>query len=96
MSHSILKDIFLGSFIPWEHRIKDTEKYKELTKKIKFEYEYFCNNMSPSQAERFEKYHCLLNERESEGMINQLYQNFMLGIWVGIDIIEHRQFNLPK
>ncbi len=91
MCDVVLKAIFNGDILPWEQKISRSPVYKELSKKIEKEREFFMRDMSKEEKNRFDDYHCLLMERNSEEFNNCMFQNFMLGISVGMEIIEGKQ-----
>lgn len=91
MSKKVLRAIFDGDIITWEERSVCTPKIKLLVDKIENERNYFMGNMDAEQKERFDEYHCLLNEISYEQNKNSSYNNFMMRISVGIEIMEHKQ-----
>ena len=91
MSESILNLIFKGNLLPWEGKVISTPKMKVLNKKIEEEREHFEDQMTTHEKNRFDGYNCLLTNRNNEENSSEQFDNFMLGIMIGIEIIEHKQ-----
>ena len=91
MTNTILHAIFTGELLPWEGKPIKTPRYKEMQRKISVERDHFEEEMLTHEKGRFDQYHCLLQERNDEEMGTDEYKMFMLGIAVGIEIIEHKQ-----
>ncbi len=91
MSKSILEAIFKGDLITWEQKALTTEKVQQLRGKMQREREYFLENMTLHQQRSFDDYHCLVSDSIYEEIGNQEYRSFVLGILVGMDIMEQKQ-----
>ena len=48
-------------------------------------------NMTLHQQRSFDDYHCLVSDSIYEEIGNQEYRSFVLGILVGMDIMEQKQ-----
>ena len=91
MSTSILNAIFKGDLLPWEAKKIETQKFEELKRKIELERDHFEEEMSPHEKARFDQYNCLLSERANVEIGTSEFDLFILGITVGIEIMEHKQ-----
>lgn len=95
MSNTILNAIFNGDLLPWVGKPIKTAKYADVQRKISLERDHFEEDMSPHEKGRFDQYHCLIQERSDEEIDATEYDLFMLGISVGMEIMENKQ-NLLK
>lgn len=91
MSKSILNAILKGNLLPWEEKFINTPKFNELIEKIDQDRTYFENNLSPNEQCRFDQYTCLITELGSEETASELSNIFLIGILLGMEIIEHKQ-----
>ena len=91
MSTSILNAIFKGSMLPWQSKTVNTQRMVELNRKIELERDHFEEEMSPHEKARFDQYDCLVCERANVEIGSSEFELFMLGITVGIEIMEHKQ-----
>lgn len=96
MPETILNAIFKGNILPWESKAIKTPKFKELERNISLEHDHFEEPMSTHEKGRFDQYHCLLNERVSIEIRTSEFELFMLGINVGMEIMEHKQAILEE
>lgn len=91
MSNTVTNAIFRGDLLPWETKAIKTPKHAELLRKIDLERVHFEEEMTPHEKGRFDQYNCLINERANEEINAVEYELFMLGIIVGMEIMEHKQ-----
>lgn len=91
MLSTVINAIFKGEVLPWEPKSIKTLKHAELLRKIGLEREHFEEEMSPHEKGRFDQYNCLISERATEEIGTAEYDLFMLGIIVGMEIMEHKQ-----
>ena len=87
----MINAIFKGEVLPWETKSIKTPRHAELLRKIDLEREHFEEEMSPHEKGRFDQYNCLINERANEKIGTAEYDLFMLGIIVGMEVVEHKQ-----
>ena len=91
ISKSILKLIVSGDLLLDESKFVSTPIIKELNKKIEKEQKYFEDKMDSDEKIRFDDYNDLLSHRTSEESSVIQFDNFMLGIIIGMEIMEHKQ-----
>ncbi len=91
MNESVLNAIFHGRLFPWEGKPVTTPTQQDLTRKLELERNHFEETMSPYERGRFDQYHCLLEEHATQEIGSAEFDLFMLGIAVGIDIMEYKQ-----
>ncbi len=102
MCKKVLKSIFDGDYLTWEEKarpfddLNERNRRKELGKKIEDERNYFLSKMTEEEKVRFDEYHCLILERDTLDYNYSMYNNFLLGISAGIEIMEHKQVALKK
>lgn len=91
MKEKIFKKIFLGKYLTWEpKRIYSKEEIK-LFERVENEKQYFLSKMDDVDKKRFEIYQNLMAEIDYEDWCYTSYENFMIGISVGIEIKEFEQ-----
>lgn len=91
MLSTVINAIFKGEVLPWEPKSIKTPRHAELLRKIEQERNHFEEEMSPHEKGRFDQYNCLISERATEEIGTAEYDLFMLGIIVGMEIMEHKQ-----
>ncbi len=96
MNDKILKEIFDGNIFPWEERSVRTPEITEMNKKIMREEEYFMSQMSERDKSRFDDLLSLLNARDGDSYSASRYKSFVMGIIVGMEIMEHKQSLLDE
>lgn len=91
MSKSILEAIFKGDLPTWEQKAVTTESLQKLRGKMQKERDYFMENMTQHQQQSFDDYHCLVSNSIYEEISNHEYNSYIIGILVGMEIIEQKQ-----
>lgn len=69
----------------------NTPAFQKLERKIEQERGHFEEDRSPHEKGRFDQYHCLFTERANEELSSEQFDVLMLGIIVGMELMEHKQ-----
>ncbi|MFI3115528.1 MAG: hypothetical protein R3Y12_05250 [Clostridia bacterium] len=96
MKNSILKSIFKGEFLMCERRRVYTEEEKALLRQIQDEENYFKSILSEQDLKRFESFLLLIVEQESNELNAQSFENFVIGMSVGLEIRDISQNLVEK
>ncbi len=86
MKNKILKAIFDGEFLMHERKRVYTKEDKALLSQIQNEENYFKSILDEKNLERFESFLLLMVEQESNELNAQGFENFVLGMSVGLEI----------
>lgn len=96
MCNEMLKALLLGNILPYEGRNHKTPKILELYEQITKERDHFEETMSRSECSRFDNYHALINARNGLECDEEYLDILVIGISIGMELVEHRQQLLQK
>lgn len=88
---SILRGLYNGDIIPWERRNPDSEKQREILRKIEDEERYFMAKMSLDDCQRFQELshlHMKLSTAEEDNLFSYV---FTLGMLLAMDVVKEAE-----
>ncbi len=88
---SILRGLYSGDIIPWERRNPDSEKQREILRKIEAEGRYFMAKMSLDDCQRFQALSSLHMELSTAGEDNLFSYAFTLGMLLAMDVMKEAE-----
>jgi hypothetical protein len=88
---SILHGLYNGDIIPWERRNPNSEKHREILRKIEDEERYFMAKMSLDDCERFQALSSLHMEFSTAEEDNLFSYAFALGMLLALDVMKEAE-----
>ena len=88
---SILRSLYNGDIIPWERRNPDSEKHREILRKIEDEERYFMAKMSLDDCRRFQELSHLHMELSTAEEDNLFSYAFTLGMLLTMDVMKEAE-----
>ena len=88
---SILRSLYDGNIIPWERRDPDSEKHREILRKIEDEERYFMAKMSLDDCERFQELSSLHMQLSTAEEDNLFSYAFTLGMLLTMDVMKEAE-----
>ncbi len=88
---SILRSLYKGDIIPWERRNPNSEKHREILRKIEDEERYFMAKMSLDDCERFQVLSSLHMQFFTAEEDNLFSYAFMLGMLLTMDVMKEAE-----
>ncbi len=91
---SILHSLYNGDIIPWERRNPDSEKHREILRKIEDEERYFMAKMSLDDCARFQalsSLHMQLSQLSTAEENNLFSYAFTLGMLLTMDVMKEAE-----
>lgn len=88
----MLREMYFGKVIPWERKNRNSEKQRELLRKMEAEERYFVEKMSLDDCQRFQEMLHLNTEiaMSEEGEI--FSYGFTMGAMLMMDVMEEAEF----
>ncbi len=88
---SILRGLYNGDIIPWERRNPDSEKQREILRKLEDEERYFMAKMSLDDCQRFQELSHLHMELSTAEEDNLFSYAFSLGMLLAMDVMKEAE-----
>lgn len=88
---SILRSLYNGDIIPWERRNPDSEKQREILRKLEDEEWYFMAKMSLDDCQRFQELSHLHMELSTVEEDNLFSYAFSLGMLLAMDVMKEAE-----
>lgn len=88
---SILRGLYNGDIIPWERRNPDSEKHREILRKLEDEERYFMAKMSLDDCQRFQELSHLHMELSTAEEDNLFSYAFSLGMLLAMDVMKEAE-----
>ncbi len=88
---SILRGLYSGDIIPWERRNPDSEKQREILRKLEDEERYFMAKMSLDDCQRFQALSSLHMELSTAEEENLFSYAFTLGMLLAMDVMKEAE-----
>lgn len=84
----LLKAIIEGDLFPWESKFYTNDRLQDINQKLLREEESFLSRLSDEDKKRAEECFGLLLDRHYEESSTEKFEQFMLGIVIGMEIAE--------
>lgn len=84
---SILEDLYSGKVYPLEKIVPQDERYRPTNEKIGELREYFKENLSPEDCEKFKQWSSLMYESQYMDSYANFAYGFRLGIMLLLDVL---------
>lgn len=88
---SVLRSLYNGDIIPWEHRNPDSKKRCEILGKLEDEERYFMAKMSLDDCQRFQELSRLHMELSIVEEDNLFSYAFTLGMLLAMDVTKEAE-----
>lgn len=90
MTKSILHDFYVGNVVPWERRVYNDPKSKEIIKKADDEEHYLVSRLSPEDCQHFQEFKKLLHQAMSIEEVEIFKIGYKLGAWMVMEVLEDK------
>lgn len=94
MRESILKNILYGRFSIGDSRPITSERFQNLETKINIDRDEIEKDMSKDSRRKLDRIFCMIQEKDGIEMEEAEYEHFMLGLLVGMELSEYKDYLL--
>lgn len=88
---SILHDLYIGKVTPWERRISDNPKYKEIIKKLDEEEHYLMDKLSTKDVQHLQDFKKLSYQAMAIDEVEIFKAGYKLGALMIMEVLEDRR-----
>ena len=91
MNNHILRGLYNGQIIPWERHTSNSDKQRELLRKLDSEERYFIEKMSLDDSEQFQKLVHLHTELAAAEEDDVFAYSFTLSLLLMMDVMKEAE-----
>lgn len=88
---SILHDLYAGKVTPWERRISDNPKYKEIIKKLDEEEHYLMDKLPAKDVQHLQNFKKLSYQAMAIDEVEIFRSGYKLGALMMMEVLEDRR-----